>query len=82
MFFNMITFFFAALFQDLGLVFSLLGTLTSTLVVLLLPSIFYLQLFPDGPSWKRFASKVIFVFGWIIMIVSFIFNCLGASTSH
>lgn len=65
--------------KDLGFVFSMLGTIASAMVILIVPASFYLQLFPEGPDWKRTGCKALFCLGIFIMIVSSIFNIMNAS---
>jgi hypothetical protein len=49
------------------------------MVILIVPASFYLQLFPEGPDWKRTGCKALFGLGIFIMIVSSIFNIMNAS---
>jgi amino acid permease len=78
MFFNLITFIFAVALKDLSFVLSLLGSVTSVLVILFLPATFYLKLFSDGPKWKVYCSKGMLIFGVVVLTLSLSFNILKA----
>jgi energy-coupling factor transporter transmembrane protein EcfT len=78
LFFNFITFLFAVALKDLSFVLSLLGSVTSVLVILFLPATFYLKLFSDGPKWKIHCSKGMLILGAAVLILSLSFNLLKA----
>jgi hypothetical protein len=79
MFFNILTFLLASVVKDLGFVLSILGSITSALVILFLPSTFYLKLFPEGSSWKRRGCQGMFGLGVLVLVVSLTFNIINAS---
>jgi hypothetical protein len=79
MFFNILTFVLAAALKDLSFVLSILGSITSSLVILFLPATFYLKLFPEEFGWKRKGAQAMFCLGIFVLTVSLSFNILKAS---
>lgn len=78
MFFNALTFTIAAAVHDFGLVLSVLGATMSTMVILLLPGLFYYNLprmeevllMAQDYKWKKGLALGMFCLGWIVVIVS------------
>ncbi|CAD6571679.1 MAG: hypothetical protein CYPHOPRED_004545 [Cyphobasidiales sp. Tagirdzhanova-0007] len=74
----LLTFLIAMNVTELALVMGIIGSTGSTTVSFILPSLFYLKLFPDN-EWKgvRILARALFVMGFVIM-----FACLGVVIYH